>query len=99
MSDTARPKRLSLQARSGSRPPRDPRSESRPPTTDDPRRRRTAGSESSPPRMAAIAAELTRMKEERGAEADQLAKMLVRIAATERARATAEERAAAFADR
>jgi chromosome segregation ATPase len=52
-----------------------------------------------PARIAALEGDLRRVTEARAAEADELARMLVRIAATERARATAEERAAALASR
>jgi len=50
-------------------------------------------------RIAALEVELARLGEERGAEADELARMLVRVAEAERARATAEERSAELAER
>jgi chromosome segregation ATPase len=50
-------------------------------------------------RIAALELELARLGEERGAEADELARMLVRVADAERARVTAEERSAALAER
>jgi colicin import membrane protein len=55
--------------------------------------------DAAPARIAALEIELARLAEERGAEADELARMLVRIAEAERARAAAEERSAALAER
>jgi len=52
-----------------------------------------------PGRIAALEAELARLGAERDAEADELARMLVRIAEAERTRATAEQRAGALAER
>jgi chromosome segregation ATPase len=55
--------------------------------------------EALPVRIAVLEGELARLKEERGAEADELARMLVRIAEAERARTDAEERAGTLAER
>src|ERR1700690_190321 len=52
-----------------------------------------------PPRIAALETELARLGEERGAEADELARMLVRIAEAERVRAAAEQRASVLSER
>jgi chromosome segregation ATPase len=52
-----------------------------------------------PARIAALEAELARLSEERGVEADSLARMLVRIAEVERARAAADARADVLAAR
>jgi hypothetical protein len=52
-----------------------------------------------PARVASLEAELRRLKEAQDAEADEHARMLVRIAAAERARAVAEERAESLAAR
>jgi len=55
--------------------------------------------EALPTRVAALEAELRRLKEARSTDADELARMLVRIAGAERARSMAEERAEALASR
>ena len=99
MSDTQKPKRP--QPKSGrprSRPPsRDPRLERRlTPREGELRSRRgaaVAAIEVLPTRIDVLEAELTRLKEERGVEADEQARMLVRIADAERARSSAEARA------
>jgi chromosome segregation ATPase len=52
-----------------------------------------------PARIATLEAELARINEARGADADELAHMLVRMAEAERARATHEERATAFEEK
>lgn len=52
-----------------------------------------------PARIAALETELARLGEERGAEADELARMLVRIAEAERVRAAAEQRASVLSER
>lgn len=49
-----------------------------------------------PARIGALEIELSRMSEARGVDADELARMLVRIAETERAKSTQDERAAAL---
>jgi len=103
MSDTLKPKRP--QPKSGrprSRPPqRDTKAERRlTPGEGDPRLRHVApavaADGSLPARIAVLEAELTRLREERGVEADEQARMLVRIAEAERARSTAETRAASM---
>jgi chromosome segregation ATPase len=52
-----------------------------------------------PARIATLEAELARVNEARGADADELAQMLVRIADAERAKVSHEERAAAFEEK
>ncbi|HZU83645.1 MAG TPA: hypothetical protein VE987_12040 [Polyangiaceae bacterium] len=93
MSDTGRPKRPpSLHGRARSRPPQ----------RDSARSAGAVIARSIPiasSRIATVEAELARLKEERGAEADELAKMLVRMAESERARLAAEERMRALARR
>ena len=49
-----------------------------------------------PARIGALEVELARMSEARGVDADELARMLVRIAETERAKSAQDERAAAL---
>ena len=101
MSETLKPKRA--QPKSGrprSRPPaRDLRPERKlTPREGDPRLRRVVPPadrgelELLPARIAVLEAELTRLREERGVEADEQARMLVRIAEAERARSAAEAR-------
>jgi chromosome segregation ATPase len=99
MSETNKPKRPhSKSARARSRPPpRDPRAED----TEIPRDVVAALRPVEPrpkvdaltARIASLETELARLKEEREADADQVATMLVRIAAAERAKAGAEDRA------
>jgi chromosome segregation ATPase len=99
MSETNKPKRPhSKSARARSRPPpRDPRVE-------DVEIPRDVVAEARPlearpradaltARIASLETELARLKEDREADADQVARMLVRIAAAERAKAEAEHRA------
>jgi chromosome segregation ATPase len=97
MSESLKPRRAHAKSVSSrSRPPqRDPRSEGTLPPRKTPRPRLDA----LPGRISVLEAELQRLNEARGAEADELARMLVRIAAAERARAVAEERAEALASR
>jgi hypothetical protein len=112
MSDTLKPKRPPPKSARPlrSRPPvRDSRADPTPRRTpvrlkaDVPhaRAQRESGrnDDALPARIAALETELTRLKEERGAEADELARMLVRIAEAERARIVAQERADALAER
>jgi hypothetical protein len=67
---------------SGRPTPRDPRTDSAPPPRD-------TGSARPAARISALESELARVQQEREAEADDLAAMLVRIAETERAKTTA----------
>jgi NADH dehydrogenase [ubiquinone] 1 alpha subcomplex assembly factor 7 len=77
------------------RPPaRDPRLDSAPPATDD-----GPIPPSASPRVAALEAEVARLKAERSADADDLAQMLVRIAEAERKRRAAEDRSTELAAR
>src|SRR5579864_9672151 len=80
-------------------PPRDPRVDSSPPSGEadapsprPPSSRPTADAAAS--RVAALEAELTRIRQLHASDADQVAAMLVRIADAERSRKAAEERAA-----
>ena len=98
MSDTMKPKRAHAKSSAPrSRPPtRDPRAEG----SIAPRRPQSRPRlEVLPARIANLEAELRRLKEARATDADELARMLVRIAAAERARAMAEERADGLATR
>jgi hypothetical protein len=101
MQDWGKPRRPD---RDRSRPlPRDPRGDSDPPASAE-----EAPLQAIPPvpssrpkgialpgRLAALEAEVERLVGERAHDADQIAEMLVRIAAAERARAAADSRAAA----
>jgi hypothetical protein len=55
--------------------------------------------DAAPARVAALETELARLGRERGVEADELARMLVRIAEAERAKIAAEERAGPLVER
>ena len=96
MSDTLRPKRTQSKSSMDSRPrpPRDPRADSAAPRKAPSRPRVDALPAR---RIATLEAELRRLREAQGAEADEHARILVRIAAAERARAVAEERAESLA--
>jgi hypothetical protein len=85
MSDTPKPKRHLSRSR-------------RPPSTDSAPaaplgRARDPRAGALPARIGTLEAELARLNEERGGDADELARMLVRIAEAERARTEAEESA------
>jgi chromosome segregation ATPase len=105
MSDTLKSKRPpSKTGRPRSRPPpRDARAEDSLPSLDgeaEPRRMTVRPTlELLPARIAVLEAELVRLKDERGAEADELARMLVRIAESERAKAATEQHAEFLAER
>lgn len=105
MSETLKPKRPHPKsARPRSRPPaRDARVEgmATPHHSESPPRRTASRPkiDALPARIAALEDELARLKEERGAEADNLARMLVRIAEAERARTVAEDRAHELVER
>src|SRR5215472_17570510 len=97
MSDSLKPKRVHSKSSMGarSRPPKDPRADSVAPRKAPSRPRLDV----LPGRIASLEAELRRLREAQGAEADEHARMLVRIAAAERARKEAEQRAESLASR
>ena len=72
--------------KSGRPPLRDPRTDSTPPARDEAPVR--ASARPSTTRITLLESELARVNKERGADADDLATMLVRIADAERAKAT-----------
>jgi hypothetical protein len=99
MPPTAKNKRSGRSGRPPSRPPRDPRNDSTPPPREEETLRRPSRPisrpvvEALPVKVANLEAELARSREERDAEADDMAAMLVRIADAERATAVALKRA------
>lgn len=112
MGDSVKPKRPPMKPGAArSHPPlRDPRAEQSSPETNgtaaphaialpDPEIRQRRAPYDGPARIAALEMELARLGHARGAEADELASMLVRIAESERAKSAAEERSNALAER
>jgi chromosome segregation ATPase len=109
MSDTLKPKRPSQKVRRVTTPRRtssspDGKAQSAHPVrgreaSEAPVRGRDTRADALPARIAALEADLARLTEARGVDADELARMLVRIAEAERGRATAEERAQTTARR
>ena len=101
MQDWGKPRRPNREVRERSGPaPRDPRADSDRPAAPEeaplvsgrpPSRPRTDAIG----RIAALEAEIERMKSERAHDADQMGEMLVRVATVERTRAAAENRAVA----
>jgi hypothetical protein len=81
--------------KSGRQAPKDPRADSVPPSGDDapPHTMSRPNVNTLPARIAALESELARAHQERAADADDLATMLVRIADAERARAASVEKA------